>query len=85
LLDEKGLVLNAVALNSTEGFREYRKSVAETVSQSTFRPGKRGGKPVRTVVFQTVYFDPNAYANARREAAEVKSEISGKDNSGSGQ
>jgi outer membrane biosynthesis protein TonB len=71
LLDEQGAVINSAAIQSSEGLFEYRDAVAQAMLQSAFSPGMRDGNPVRTVIFQTVTFDPNAHANA--EAAETKS------------
>ncbi len=72
LLDETGAVINTAAIESNEPLQEYRNAVAAAMLHSAFSPGKRNGNPVRTIVFQTVYFDPKA-ANASSEAAELKS------------
>ena len=72
LLDEKGAVVSARAIGSNEPMSAYRNFVADTMRHSAFSPGKRNGTPVRTLIFQTVYFDPKAYASAQSETAGSK-------------
>lgn len=56
-VDERGKVVDAAAVESTESFNEYEREVAEQLRGSTFTPGKRDGKEVKTLTFVRVRFD----------------------------
>jgi hypothetical protein len=57
LLDERGKVVDAAAVESSESFHDYETDVAAELRDSTFTPGKLDGRPVKTSMFATVRFD----------------------------
>ena len=65
LIDEGGAVITAAGIQSSEELAPYRAEIAHGMRQSLFTPGKRGGKPVRTMVFQAVNLDPIVLAKVQ--------------------
>ena len=60
LVDERGQVVDAAAVESSESFNDYERDVAAELRDSTFTPGKLDGRAVKTLMFVTVRFDSNA-------------------------
>jgi hypothetical protein len=59
-LDERGTVVDTVAITSSESFNEYEKEVAQHLQGSIFSPGKLDGREVKARVFIKVNFDARA-------------------------
>ena len=57
LVDERGKVVDAAALESSESFSDYKGDVAGDLRGSIFAPGKLDGRAVKTLTFATVRFD----------------------------
>jgi outer membrane biosynthesis protein TonB len=57
LVDERGKVVDTVAVESSESFNDFERDVAEELRDSTFTPGKLDGRVVKTLMFATVRFD----------------------------
>jgi len=57
LVDERGKVVDAAAVESSESFHDYETDVAAELRDSTFTPGKLDGRAVKTMMFATVRFD----------------------------
>jgi hypothetical protein len=57
LVDERGKVVDTAAVESSESFSDYERSVAEDLRGSTFAPGKLDGRAVKTLMFAKVRFD----------------------------
>ena len=62
LVDERGKVVDAAAVESSESFNDYETDVAAELRDSTFTPGKLDGHAVKTLMFVTVRFDSRALA-----------------------
>jgi outer membrane biosynthesis protein TonB len=60
LVDERGNVVDSVAVESSESFNDYERDVAEELRGSTFTPGKLDGRAVKTLMFATARFDSKA-------------------------
>ncbi len=57
MVDERGKVVDAEAVDSDEAFSDYERDIAEAMRGSTFTPGKLDGRAVKTLMFATVRFD----------------------------
>ncbi len=71
-LDERGRVVDTVALTSSESFSAYEESVAAQLQGSFYAPGKLDGQAVKTRMFAKVRFDfgrSDVHCGRRRAAA----------------
>lgn len=57
-IDEEGHVVRTAVVESSEHVFQYSRQVAQAMANSVFTPGKRGGKAVKSLVFQVVHLDP---------------------------
>jgi outer membrane biosynthesis protein TonB len=60
-LDEKGQVVHAWPVEASEDFQPYEFDLMQVVRQSTFTPGTLKGKPVKSLTFQTLRFNPQGW------------------------
>ena len=62
-LDEKGAVVHTAPVESTEEFRPHESTLIEALRKSTFTPGMVKGKPVKSITFQTLRFNPDGWSD----------------------
>jgi outer membrane biosynthesis protein TonB len=62
-LDEKGGVVHTAPVESTEEFQRQEPALIEALRKSTFTPGKVKGKPVKSITFQTLRFNPEGWGD----------------------
>ncbi len=60
-VDEEGRVVHAAPLEESEEFRPFEHELMAVFRQSTFTPGKLKGKPVKSLTFHTIRFNPRGW------------------------
>ncbi len=60
-LDEKGDVVHAWPVEGSEEFRPFEFDLMAALRKSSFTPGKLKGKPVKSITFQTLRFNPEGW------------------------
>lgn len=60
-LDEKGNVVHAWPVEGSEEFRPFEFDLAAALRQSSFTPGMVKGRPVKSITFQTLRFNPQGW------------------------
>jgi outer membrane biosynthesis protein TonB len=60
-LDEKGEVVHAWPVEGSEEFRPFEFDLMAPLRQSSFTPGRLKGKPVKSITFQTLRFNPEGW------------------------
>jgi len=65
-VDEKGGVVHAWPVEASEEFQAYEFDLIKVVQQSTFTPGTLKGKPVKSITFQTLRFNPQGWPEELR-------------------
>jgi outer membrane biosynthesis protein TonB len=64
-LDEKGHVVHAWPVESSEQFQPFEFDLVSALRGSVFTPGKVKGRPVKSITFQTLRFNPRGWPGQR--------------------
>lgn len=66
-LDEEGRVVRAAPVEGSESAIPFEGMLADTLGRSTFTPGKVNGKPVKSIVFHKLEFNPEGWSTRWQE------------------
>jgi outer membrane biosynthesis protein TonB len=57
-IDEDGHVVRAAPVHSSEYLFEFSDGIAKAMTHSTFKPARKEGEAVKSLIFQAVHLDP---------------------------
>jgi outer membrane biosynthesis protein TonB len=64
-LDEKGEIVHAWPVESSEEIKPFQFDLMAALRRSTFTPGKLKGKAVKSITFQTLRFNPEGWSDPK--------------------